>query len=186
MRHVGQRFLYEDDRTIMLPYTTADLFAFVDMPGRDLPWQKVDKMRFAFRVRNVTNTLYAQWSDPGYPDQVYLGAPRTFELSASANGDTHHRDTAPPLVGRRVLPVVCDVVRLGHRHALRSVSGADEAERFAGLARGRYGCASTHGPAEAVRASGIKDAARVRLLQRADGPVYLVSGHVRIGRAPRR
>jgi len=84
VRHVGQRFLYEDDRTVMLPYTTADLFAFVDVPGRDLPWQGLDKMRFAFRVRNVTNALYAQWSDPGYPDQVYLGAPRTFELSASA------------------------------------------------------------------------------------------------------
>jgi len=25
-----------------------------------------------------------EWSDPGYQDQVYLGAPRTFELSASA------------------------------------------------------------------------------------------------------
>lgn len=84
IRHVGQRFVYEDDRTIMLPYTTADLFAFVDVPGRDLPWQGLDKMRFSFRVRNVTNALYAQWSDPGYPDQVYLGAPRTFELAASA------------------------------------------------------------------------------------------------------
>jgi iron complex outermembrane recepter protein len=84
IRHVGQRYLYEDDRTAMLPYTTADLFALVDVPGRDLPWQGLDKMRFAFRVRNVTNALYAQWSDPGYPDQVYLGAPRTFELSASA------------------------------------------------------------------------------------------------------
>jgi len=68
----------------MLPYTTADLFAFVDVPGRDLPWQGLHKMRFSFRVRNVTSALYAQWSDPGYPDQVYLGAPRTFELSASA------------------------------------------------------------------------------------------------------
>jgi iron complex outermembrane receptor protein len=84
IRHVGQRYVYEDDRTAMLPYTTADLFAFVDVPGRDLPWQGLHKMRFAFRVRNVTNALYAQWSDPGYPDQVYLGAPRTFELSASA------------------------------------------------------------------------------------------------------
>jgi iron complex outermembrane recepter protein len=84
IRHVGQRYLYEDDRTAMLPYTTADLFAFVDVPGRDLPWQGLDRMRFSFRVRNVANALYAQWSDPGYPDQVYLGAPRTFELSASA------------------------------------------------------------------------------------------------------
>ena len=84
IRHVGQRYLSQDDLTAMLPYTTADLFAFVDVPGRDLPWQGLDKMRFSFRVRNVTNALYAQWSDPGYPDQVYLGAPRTFELSASA------------------------------------------------------------------------------------------------------
>jgi iron complex outermembrane recepter protein len=84
VRHVGQRYLYEDDLTAMLPYTTADLFAFVDIPGRDLWWQGLEKMRVSFRVRNITNTVYAAWSDPGYPDQVYLGAPRTFELSASA------------------------------------------------------------------------------------------------------
>jgi iron complex outermembrane recepter protein len=84
VRHVGQRYLYEDDRTAMLPYTTADLFAFVDIPGRDLWWQGLETMRVTFRVRNVTNAVYAAWSDPGYPDQVYLGAPRTFELSASA------------------------------------------------------------------------------------------------------
>ena len=50
-----------------------------------------------------------------------------------------------------------------------------ETERAAGLAvldvRG-----FTHGPADAVAASRIKDATRVRLLQRSDGPVYLVSG----------
>jgi iron complex outermembrane receptor protein len=84
IRHVGQRYVYEDDRTAMLPYTTADLFAFVDIPGRDLPWQGLDKMRFAVRVRNVTNALYAEFSDAGLPDQVILGAPRAFELSASA------------------------------------------------------------------------------------------------------
>ncbi|WP_245286874.1 TonB-dependent receptor [Bradyrhizobium sp. Tv2a-2] len=84
VHHVGQRYLFEDDLTAMLPYTTADLFAFVDIPGRDLWWQGVEKMRVTFRVRNITNTVYAVWSDPGYPDQVYLGAPRTFELSASA------------------------------------------------------------------------------------------------------
>lgn len=84
VRHVGQRYLFEDDLTAMLPYTTVDLFAFMDIPGRDLYWQGLDKMRVGFRVRNLTNALYAQFSDPGYPDQVYLGAPRTFELSASA------------------------------------------------------------------------------------------------------
>lgn len=84
IRHVGQRYLFEDDLTAMLPYTTVDLFAFMDIPGRDLDWQGLDKMRVGLRVRNLTNALYAQFSDPGYPDQVYLGAPRTFELSASA------------------------------------------------------------------------------------------------------
>ena len=84
VRHVGNRYLFEDDATTMLAYTTADLFAFVDIPGRDLPWQALDKMRVAFRVRNITNTVYAAWSDPGYPDQVVLGTPRTYELSASA------------------------------------------------------------------------------------------------------
>jgi hypothetical protein len=33
-----------------------------------------------------------------------------------------------------------------------------------------------HGPVDAIRASGIHDATRVRLVQRSDGPVYLVSG----------
>jgi iron complex outermembrane receptor protein len=84
VRHVGQRFVYEDDLTVMEPYTTADVYAFVDIPGRDLRWEGLDKVRVTFRVRNITNTVYAAWSDPGYPDQVYLGAPRTFELSASA------------------------------------------------------------------------------------------------------
>ena len=68
----------------MLAYTTADLYAFVDIPARELPWQGLDLMRVTFRVRNVTNEVYAQWSDSGLPDQVLLGAPRTYELSASA------------------------------------------------------------------------------------------------------
>jgi len=84
IRHVGQRYLFEDDLTAMLPYTTADLYAFVDIPGRDLWWQGLETMRVSFRVRNVTNALYAQYSDAGLPDQVILGAPRTFELAASA------------------------------------------------------------------------------------------------------
>ena len=83
-RHVGNRFLSEDDATTMLAYTTADVYAFVDVPGRDLPWQGLETMRVTFRIRNLTNAVYAAWSDPGYPDQVLLGAPRTFELGASA------------------------------------------------------------------------------------------------------
>jgi iron complex outermembrane receptor protein len=84
VRHVGNRFLSSDNATTMLAYTTADLFAFVDIPGKDLPWQGLDLMQVKFRVRNVTNAVYAAWSDAGLPDQVLLGAPRTYELSASA------------------------------------------------------------------------------------------------------
>jgi iron complex outermembrane receptor protein len=83
-RHVGQRYLSQDNLTAMLPYTTGDLYAFIDIPGRDLWWQGLDKMRITFRVRNVTNALYAQYADPGLNNSVLLGAPRTFELAASA------------------------------------------------------------------------------------------------------
>jgi PepSY-associated TM region len=50
-----------------------------------------------------------------------------------------------------------------------------EAERFAGLPRVDLASVK-HGPAEALRSSGIKDAAVIRLIQRSDGPVYLVPG----------
>lgn len=50
-----------------------------------------------------------------------------------------------------------------------------EAERFAGLAA-VDSARVTIDPSTAVEASGIEDAARVRLIQRTDGPVYVVSG----------
>jgi iron complex outermembrane recepter protein len=84
LRHVGNRYLYEDDNTIMDAYTTADAYAFVDIPGKDLDWPDIKTVRVTFRVRNLTNAVYAAFSDPGYPDQIYLGDPRTYELAASA------------------------------------------------------------------------------------------------------
>jgi len=84
VRHVGNRYLFEDDATVMDAYTTADVYAFVDVPGRDFARPDIDKLRFGFRVRNITNAVYAAWSDPGYPDQVLLGFPRTYEVSAAA------------------------------------------------------------------------------------------------------
>jgi iron complex outermembrane recepter protein len=83
VRHVGHRYLFEDDLTTMDAYTTADVYAFVDIPGRDFGRPEIKDMRVAFRVRNLTNKIYAAWSDPGYQDQFYLGAPRTFEVAAS-------------------------------------------------------------------------------------------------------
>ncbi|MGQ0683115.1 PepSY domain-containing protein [Bradyrhizobium sp.] len=50
-----------------------------------------------------------------------------------------------------------------------------EAERFAGLAV-VDSARVVIDPPDAVRASGIGDGARVRLIQRSDGPVYVVSG----------
>ncbi|MCK1736841.1 PepSY domain-containing protein [Bradyrhizobium sp. 138] len=54
-----------------------------------------------------------------------------------------------------------------------------EAERFAGLAPvdGAQVRMAVH---DAVAASGIEDAVRVRLIQRSDGPVYIVSGPSRL------
>jgi PepSY-associated TM region len=50
-----------------------------------------------------------------------------------------------------------------------------EADRLAGLASIDLANLK-HGPAEAVAKSGISSAVRVRLIQRSDGPLYLVSG----------
>jgi len=54
-----------------------------------------------------------------------------------------------------------------------------EAERFAGLAPLDTANVAI-GPWEANRSSGIEDAARIRLIQRSDGPVYVVSGQLRL------
>ena len=35
------------------------------------------------RVKNLTNKLYASWGDPGYTDQIILGAPRSYKVAAS-------------------------------------------------------------------------------------------------------
>jgi hypothetical protein len=50
-----------------------------------------------------------------------------------------------------------------------------EADRFAGTAPIDL-TRLLHGPAQAVAASGIGDALRIRLVQRGDGPIYLVTG----------
>ncbi len=40
-----------------------------------------DKYRVSLQVRNLTDEIYAPWSDLFYPEQVLLGAPRTWEVS---------------------------------------------------------------------------------------------------------
>ena len=64
-------------------YTTADVYAFVDIPGSD--FGRPEHQGHARRIprAQLTNRIYAAWSDPGYQDQFYLGAPRTFEVATS-------------------------------------------------------------------------------------------------------
>ncbi len=73
VRHVGDRFHSDANTVKLLAYTVGDAFAAAD----------IGKTKLTFRVRNVTNEKYAIWSDPFYPDQILLGAPRSYELSAS-------------------------------------------------------------------------------------------------------
>jgi len=54
-----------------------------------------------------------------------------------------------------------------------------EADRMAGLTPIDI-IGAGHGPAEAVRASGLSDVSRVTLLQRSDGPVYLIANAERV------
>jgi iron complex outermembrane recepter protein len=72
VRRVGERF-HSDANTVKLAaYTVAD--AAVSMDVRP-------NARLNLRVRNLADRTYAVWSDPFYPDQILLGAPRSVELS---------------------------------------------------------------------------------------------------------
>ena len=66
---------------VLVGYTTADAFVFIDIPK--YVFTSVDQTRVMFRVRNLTDRIYAVWSDPSYPDQILLGAPRSYEVAAA-------------------------------------------------------------------------------------------------------
>jgi iron complex outermembrane receptor protein len=83
VRYVDNRYLFDDNQITMDAYTTADAYMFVDFDKSALP-PTMDSARLTLRARNLTNRVYAAWSDPGYPDQVYLGAPRSFDVGLSA------------------------------------------------------------------------------------------------------
>lgn len=74
VRHVGDRFNTDANTVTMLAYTIADAYAFVDLNKN---------ARITARVRNLTDKKYAVWGDPFYPDQILLGAPRSYEISAA-------------------------------------------------------------------------------------------------------
>ncbi|MCP3470850.1 TonB-dependent receptor [Bradyrhizobium sp. CCGUVB1N3] len=80
-RHVGDRYNTDANTVTLNAYTIADVYAFVDIPKS--VFSAVEQTRLTFRVRNITDKRYAIWGDPFYPDQVLLGAPRTYEISAA-------------------------------------------------------------------------------------------------------
>ncbi|MET3911830.1 iron complex outermembrane receptor protein [Bradyrhizobium sp. S3.3.6] len=80
-RHVGDRYNSDANTVTMNAYTVGDLYAFVDIPKT--VFNAADQARVTFRVRNFTDKRYAIWGDPFYPDQILLGAPRTYEISAA-------------------------------------------------------------------------------------------------------
>lgn len=80
-RHVGDRYNTDANTVTMNAYTVGDVYAFVDIPKT--VFNAVDQARLTFRVRNFTDKRYAIWADPFYPDQILLGAPRTYEISAA-------------------------------------------------------------------------------------------------------
>ncbi|SFH70748.1 TonB-dependent receptor [Bradyrhizobium sp. Gha] len=80
-RHVGDHYNSDANTVTMNAYTVGDVYAFVDVPKT--VFNAVDQARLTFRVRNFTDRRYAIWGDPFYPDQVLLGAPRTYEIAAA-------------------------------------------------------------------------------------------------------
>ena len=81
VRHVGNRFNTDANTVTLDAYTVADAYVFVDIPKQ--VFGSVDQTRLTFRVRNLTDKRYAVWGDPFYPDQILLGTPRTYEVSAA-------------------------------------------------------------------------------------------------------
>ncbi|MBK3664215.1 TonB-dependent receptor [Bradyrhizobium diazoefficiens] len=80
-RHVGDRYNSDANTVTMNAYTVGDVYAFVDIPK--MVFNAIDQARVTFRVRNFTDKRYAIWGDPFYPDQILLGAPRTYEVCAA-------------------------------------------------------------------------------------------------------
>jgi iron complex outermembrane recepter protein len=75
LRHIGERFHSDANTMKLLSYTVADAALSVDLAA---------ETKLVLRVRNLTNKTYAVWSDPFYPDQILLGAPRSVELALNA------------------------------------------------------------------------------------------------------
>ncbi|ALN78919.1 TonB-dependent receptor [Lysobacter antibioticus] len=73
LRHVGDFYTDNANAYRVRSHTVADA---------SVAWEPSSAGRYSLRLRNLGNAFYAQWS--GYSaTQVYLGAPRTLELTYS-------------------------------------------------------------------------------------------------------
>ncbi|MGL4233378.1 MAG: TonB-dependent receptor, partial [Casimicrobium sp.] len=72
MNWVDKRFANNTNTLAFNSYATADLYA---------TW-KIKPVDLTLRLRNVTDKFYASWTGASANNQVIVGAPRTFELTA--------------------------------------------------------------------------------------------------------
>jgi iron complex outermembrane receptor protein len=82
VRHVDKRYITPFNDVYMDEYTVFDAYMFIDF---ERPWwaPNVNRTRLSFWARNLTNKMYADFVDPGTQQQLYLGAPRSFEAALS-------------------------------------------------------------------------------------------------------
>jgi iron complex outermembrane recepter protein len=73
-RFVGDRYIDAANTIRLHGYMTAD--AWVSVPYKQFV--------VTLRARNLADKTYAYWGSTFYPDQLLVGAPRTFELSVMA------------------------------------------------------------------------------------------------------
>ena len=66
----------------MNAYTVADAYVFVDIPKSVFSARRPDPAVVS-GAQPDQQAVYAAWGDPGYTDQIILGAPRSYEVAAS-------------------------------------------------------------------------------------------------------
>lgn len=72
--HVDKRYADGQNMTELKDYQLLNAFVAYE----------AQQYRLSFNVRNITDEMYAPWSDVIYSNQLVLGAPRTYDLSFRA------------------------------------------------------------------------------------------------------
>jgi len=140
----------------MEPFTTADLFCVRGHPRQGF-WRADDQTPRASRSRAQCDRRgLRRFSDPGYQDQIYLGAPRTSKSPPRSGGAaSHDASVGCCCIAARHPVAVLFAMWFASGIVMHFVPypALTEAERLGGLAPpDLWGLA--HGPAEAVAASG--------------------------------